>query len=273
MIPHDYHMHTRFSCDSHAVMREMCASAVAKGIPEIGFTEHYDLHPSEKCRDWLRVDEWDAELERCRAEFAGRLTVRAGIELGEPHRFQTEAQAMLARYPFDYALGSLHWVGDESVFDKRFYTEQPQGVGLQQYFEELERMTRVGGFHILSHFDLPLRVVSRLFGGYDPHDHAEPIRAALTHCIQHGIALDINASLLKRKTPAEARAAANLFTPGLTILKWYAELGGERITLGSDAHEPQHLGAHLDLALEIAREAGLNYVTQFEGRQARLVKI
>src|SRR5687768_17479125 len=110
MIPHDYHMHTSFSCDCQASMASMCASAVAKGIPEIGFSEHYDLFAgeSENCRDWFRLEPWVAELERQRAAYAGRLTVRAGIEIGEPHLFQAEARAMLARYPFDYVLGSLH---------------------------------------------------------------------------------------------------------------------------------------------------------------------
>ncbi len=60
-------------------------------------------------------------------------------------------------------------------------------------------------------------------------------------------------------------------TPNVDILRWYAEMGGERVTLGSDAHRPEHLGLHLDAALDAARAAGLKYVTQFEKRQARLI--
>ena len=98
-------------------MADMCAAAVERGIPEIGFTEHYDQHPGDSCRNWLRVPEWAASLAQCRAEFAGRLIIRAGIEIGEPHIFTKEAQSVLAQHPFDYVLGSLHWVGADFDFD------------------------------------------------------------------------------------------------------------------------------------------------------------
>ena len=62
-----------------------------------------------------------------------------------------------------------------------------------------------------------------------------------------------------------------MLTPGLDILRWYVEMGGERVTLGSDAHRPEQVGSHLETALDIARSAGLKYLTHFEKRQPRLV--
>ncbi len=266
MFPHDYHTHTHFSCDCRYSMAEMCASARAKGLPELGITEHYDLHPRESCRDWFKLDAWAAELARHRHFYAGRLTLRAGIELGEPHRFQAECQAMLARYPFDYCLGSLHWVGDDSLFDDQFYQSRPAREAFRLFYEELARMTAVGGFDILSHFDLPARRAIPVYGHYDPREHEDLIRPVLKNCIERGIALDINTSLL-RKLPN------GVLTPGLEILRWYHELGGERITLGSDSHQPENIAAHLDVAVAAAKDAGLKYVTMFEQRQARLVPI
>jgi histidinol-phosphatase (PHP family) len=265
MLPHDYHMHSNFSCDCEAPMAEMCRAAIAKGLPEIGFTEHYDLHPAESKRDWLRLDEWAAELERCRAEFAGRLVIRAGIEIGEPHLFAAEVRAMLARYPFDYALGSLHWVGAESIFDLNYFQSRTETEAFRLFFEELERMTRVGGFDILSHFDVPVRTSVVAYGAYDPQPFEDYIRSVLKNCIERGIALDLNTAALRRR--------AKVLTPGLQILRWYAEMGGERVTLGSDAHKPQHVGSHLEDALAAARAAGLKYVMQFEQRQAKLIEI
>jgi histidinol-phosphatase (PHP family) len=225
-------------------MAAMCRAAVVKGIPEIGFTEHYDLHPDEDGRDWFRLEPWAAELERCQQQFADRLVIRGGIEIGEPHVFQAETKEMLRSYPFDYALGSLHWV---------------------VYFQELERMARVGGFDILSHFDVPVRVGWKIYGHYNPLEHEEFIRPVLERCIEQGIALDINTAALRR--------SANILTPGEEILSWFSGMGGERVTLGSDAHRSDHVGAGLELALESTRAAGLKYVTQFEQRQARMVKI
>ena len=266
MYPHDYHLHSNFSCDGKASIVEQCLSAIQKGLPEIGFTEHYDLHPGEgEYRDWFRVNEWGAEIDRARQEFAGRLIIRAGIEIGEPHIFQAEAQAMLARYPFDYALGSLHWVGDESIFDRHYFQRRAPDEAFGLFFEELERMTRVGGFDVLSHFDVVVRTGQPIYRGYDPRRYEEAIRAVLKNCIDHGIALDLNTQGL--------RSRCQRLTPGVEILTWYRELGGERITLGSDAHTPDVIAANFEAAIEAMQAAGLKYVTQFEKRAAKMVRI
>jgi histidinol-phosphatase (PHP family) len=264
MIPHDYHVHSNFSPDCHTPMAEMCRSAAAQGLPEIGFTEHYDLHPDEPQRDWFKLEPWAAELEKCRAEFAGRMTIRAGVEIGEPHLFPAEARALLARYPFDYCLGSLHWVGRQVVFDQEYF-RRPAEEAYRLYFEELERMTRLGGFDILSHFDVLVRVGYDMYGAYDPQPYEALIRPVLRNVIEQGIALDLNTAALRRR--------AKVLTPGVAILRWYVEMGGERVTLGSDSHHPAQVGAHLDLAVAAAREAGLKYVTQFENRKPRMVPL
>ncbi len=258
-------MHSDFSPDCRYTLAEMCEGALARGLTEIGFTEHYDLHPDENPRDFFKLEPWAEALERCREQFRGRLTIRAGIEVGEPHLFAAEARAMLARYPFDYVIGSLHWVGRRSIFDDGFYRERPAAEAFRLYFEELERMTRLGGFDILGHFDVPVRTAAPIYQGYDPRDHEDAIRPVLKNCVERGIALDINTAALRRR--------AKRLTPGLEILGWYAELGGERVTLGSDAHQPGAVGQDLDAAMDAARAAGLKYVTQFEGRQARHVPL
>jgi histidinol-phosphatase (PHP family) len=265
LIPHDYHIHTRFSCDSQASMPEMCQAAIDKGIPEIGFSEHFDQNTRDDCRDYFQLDPWAAELQRCRAKFSGRLIVRAGVEIGEPHLFAAQAHELLARYPFDYALGSLHWVGSDSVFDRRYFEQHPAQVVFPAFFAELERMTAAGGFDILSHFDVPVRTAFAVYGRYDPREYEANIRPVLRNVVAHGIALDLNTAALRRR--------AKVLTPSLDILRWYVELGGERVTLGSDAHEPKQVGAHLSDAIEIARAAGLKYLTFFERRQARLVPL
>lgn len=264
MIPHDYHVHSDYSADSHASMAELCERAVRLGIPEIGFAEHYDLHPDENPRDWLRVESWWADLQKCRTVYAGQLVIRAGIEIGEPHIFHAEARAMLARVSFDYAIGSLHWVGRRAVFDAAYF-DQPVEQAYGLYFDELERMTRAGGFDVLGHLDVPARASTDSHGSYDPHIYEGRIRRVLRNCIKHGIALDVNTSALRRR--------ARILLPGLEILRWYAEMGGRHLTLGSDAHAADQVAAHFDLALETIRAAGLEHLTQFERHQKRLIPI
>jgi histidinol-phosphatase (PHP family) len=243
----------------------MCRSAIEKGVAEIGFTEHFDLHPDEPCRDWFRPEPWWGALQQSRAEFADQLTVRAGIEVGEPHIFTQEMAEVVGAYPFDYVMGSLHWVGPESVFSRNYFASRPADVAFPLFFEELERMTRAGGFDILAHFDVPVRIGFAVYGEYDPRRYEESIRPVLRNCIEQGIALDLNTKAL--------RSRPRVLTPGLDILRWYAEMGGERITLGSDAHRPKNIGADLDVALDVARQAGLRYLTFYEERQAQLQPI
>ncbi|MBZ5499396.1 MAG: histidinol-phosphatase HisJ family protein [Acidobacteriia bacterium] len=264
MTLRDYHVHSNYSADAHATMEEMCRAAIALGVPEIGFAEHYDLHPDEKPRDWLRLDPWLEELERCRAAFDGRLVIRAGIEIGEPHLFQVEMKRILARAPFDYAIGSLHWVGRNSIFDHGYFQQPaPEAFGL--YFQELERMTRAGGFDVLGHLDVPVRTAFAHYGSYDPRQYETLIRPVLRNCIEHGIALDVNTSALRRQ--------ARVLLPDLEILRWYAEMGGMRVTLGSDAHRPEEVAEHFDVALEAIKTSGIRNVVQYERRLPRLIPI
>ena len=264
MIPFDYHIHSNYSADAQASMENMCRSAVAAGVQEIGFTEHYDLHPDENPRDWLCLEAWLAELDRCRTKFSGQLQIRAGVEIGEPHLFQAEVESLLARAPFDYAIGSLHWVGRTATFNVAFF-QRPAEEAFRLYYEELERMTRLGGFDVLGHLDFPVRTAFDVYHGYDPRSWETLIRPVLQNCIDHGIALDVNTSAMRKH--------ARVLLPGLEILRWYVEMGGERVTLGSDAHRPEHVAAYLDVALEAIRAAGLCGLTRFERRRPQLIPL
>lgn len=243
-------------------MRNMCLAAIRTGVREIGFTEHYDLTPYQKNRDWFTPDAWFQEIERCRVEFAGALEIRAGIEIGEPHLFQSESEAMLSRYPFDYAIGSLHWVGAESVFDRNYFECREPNDAWRLFFEELEKMTQIGGFDVLGHLDVPVRVGFDVYGKYDVGCYESMIRPILANCVRHGIALDVNTAAMRRR--------AQQLTPGREILQWYAEMGGERIVFGSDAHRPATVGAKIDVAMGVARHVGIGNTTRFEQRKASL---
>ncbi len=243
-------------------MDAMCQAAVERGLPEIGFADHYDRMPLDTCHDYFQLAPWAAALAACRHQFAGILTLRAGVEFGEPHRYAADLQALLAQYPFDYVIGSLHWVGEAIVFEAPYF-QRSADAAYSLYFEELERMTRAGGFDILGHFDVVTRTGYETYGTYLPRRYEDAIRAALRNCIAHGIALELNTSAVRR--------SLGQVIPGREVLQWYVEMGGERVTLGSDAHRTQHLGENLDVALQNLQAAGLKYVTQFEKRQARLV--
>jgi histidinol-phosphatase (PHP family) len=256
-IPFDYHMHSNFSSDSDASVRAMCESAIRKGIPEIGLTEHYDLHPKER-PVFYRPEAWWEEIEGIRKSLEGQLFLRAGVEIGEPHRFPGEVHALLDRYPYDFVIGSLHYVGDDFMFNNKLLELRGADEIMQSYFLELGEMTRAPQFDILGHMDVPVRNGKLIWGSYDPRRYETLIRAVLQNCIDRGIALDVNSGGLRKP--------ANNLMPDLLILHWYREMGGQLLTLGSDAHVPADVGLHLDQALKFIRESGLKFITRYELR-------
>jgi histidinol-phosphatase (PHP family) len=260
-IPHDYHVHSLFSGDNDSPMQSMCEAAAARGIPEICFAEHFDVHPKEPRRLSFPLEAWAAELVRCRDIFRGRLVVRAGLEVGEPHRAPAAVRAMLDRYDFDLVIGSLHWVGDDLVFDAGFF-DRPMDAGYSAYFAELERMTEAGGFDVLGHLDVVARFGFEVWGRYEPRRYETSIRKSLAHCIERGIALDINAGCMRRRLGRT--------NPHPDILRWYVEMGGAHVVFSSDAHAPEHVGLHLDAAVAIARTAGLANYVAYAGRVGKL---
>ena len=94
----DYHVHTRFSCDSETALVVACEAAIARGLREIGFVDHADFGPDDP-PDYFRPAAYLTEIARCRTRYDGQLTIRAGVEIGEPHVFFREAQAVLAALP------------------------------------------------------------------------------------------------------------------------------------------------------------------------------
>jgi histidinol-phosphatase (PHP family) len=262
MIPQDYHMHSNFSEDGDSTPESMCWRAIELGISEIGFTEHWDVGPYEINPRFFQPEPWYAELEQLRTRYGEKLTIRAGIEIAEPHLYPQPTAEVLARVPFDYVIGSVHFVGPNFMFDELYFRAHPADEVYGNYFAEVERMLEQADFDILAHLDVPARTAKPILG-YDPRRYESQIRNLLQKVIDRKLALDVNAAGLRKP-------AMNLM-PDALILQWYAEMGGENITLGSDAHTTSQVGLHLDAALQAVRAAGLHHWTRFEGRKGTQV--
>ncbi len=264
MIPFDYHIHTTFSTDGSAAPEAMCRRAIELGLPEIGFSEHWDVGPFEEVTRFLRPEAWWGELTRLRALFDGRLTVRAGIEIAEPHLYPDDTAAILARLPFDYAIGSVHFVGPHMMFDEKYFQQSTADEVYLPYFSELEKMVRMGELDIVGHFDVPARTAIPILG-YEVTRYEQLIRRILDLIIARGLALEVNVGGLRKP-------GHNLM-PDPLILKWFHRMGGERLTLGSDAHHLDQLGQNMDVALQAIRAAGFTHLTQYDHRQPHQIAI
>jgi len=263
MILCDLHVHTNFSCDSQAAMEMMCRQAIALGLRQVAFTEHVEYVPEDIGYGFFRPAAYLDEIARCRELFGDQLTILAGVEIGEFHRFRPQAETLLAPHDFDLVIGSLHWVGEELVFEPPFFERREMDCAYRDYFTELERMCRAGGFDVLGHLDVVKRYGFDHYGHYDATCYESAIRPILEAIIQNGIALEINTSTLRRPVKQTS--------PGAIVLAWYREMGGELLTIGSDAHAPDNLAAGWETAVTMARAAGFTHLTSFAGRAPRLV--
>lgn len=242
----------------------MCLSAIAKKIPEVGFTEHCDYLLIAPWRDQLDLVSWNREIDRCQAQFKGQLQILKGLEFGEPHLLEVEFERVATSYDFDYILGSLHWVDNCCVFDKNYFN-RGYFDSFNHFFTELELMTQSPRFDILSHFDVVARQGALHFPQYDVADFEAPICRVLRNCIKADISLDINTAAMRQK--------AHLMTPNLQILKWYKRLGGKKVTLGSDAHFADDIAAHLPQAIELLQQAGFDQVCRYRQRKCELISL
>jgi histidinol-phosphatase (PHP family) len=263
-IPFDYHIHSRFSEDGDDSLESMCQRAIALGIPEIGFTEHWDVGPFETNPRYFKPEPWYVELERLRNLFHGQLVIRAGIEIAEPHLYPQETREVLQRALFDYVIGSVHYVGANFIFNPEYFRTHTPDEVYGSYFAELDQMVRTADIDIVAHFDIAARTGIPVFG-YDPARYEETIRSVLKTCIERNLALDVNVSGLRKP-------ARNLM-PNALILEWYAEMGGQRLTLGSDAHRLPEVGLHLEKASEAIQTAGISQIVQFDHRKAQFIPL
>lgn len=254
----DYHVHTNNSMDCKTPMAEMCARACELGLKEIAFTDHFNNHMLDIDVGYYDPERYFKDIEICRKAYPA-LTILAGIEVGEPHRWWRKVAPVLEGYPYDIVLGSLHWVRNDSMFNPGYFRARPPEQAFGDYFAELAQMVAHGGFDVLAHVDVPKRVGFDVYRQFDTHAFEDAIRLVWRRCIENGITPEINTRAL--------RLPVNELHPAADALRWYAEMGGKTLTLGSDAHREESVGDGLREAVQAAREAGLTGISQFRNRQ------
>ena len=241
--PADMHLHSTFSCDASATMEDHVRHAIRLGLTHVCFTEHFDANPADEGCGYYRPDDSQNEVSRLQAAFGDRIRILHGLEFAEPHLYPAQFEKMTAR-PYDFVLGSTHWLGDMFVLDReRLGTFEPEALEAR-YYSQLEAMTAFGGFDAVAHMDYLRRGTGR---DRWPED---VVRRIFGNMVRNGIALEINTQHVRRSLPDAFP------TPALASL--YAACGGSRITFGSDGHHPSDTASGIEqTALRYAAIPGL----------------
>jgi len=256
----DYHMHLRDpegSIDHTVEAVERFVEATAgNGVDEIGFTEH--VYYFEQTRSLWSLP---YQLERCvydlepyvdavvEAKSRG-YPVKLGLEVDYQPGREDETAELLARYPWDYLIGSIHYLDGWSIDgEPSLVGEVGEAEAWRRYYEALAAAARSGLFDTLAHPDLV-----KMHGVELDWDWSA-VAGSLD-----GVCVEVSSAGLHKR---HGKLYPN---PGLLAA---ARERGLQITLASDAHEPQNVGRDLDRAIEHARGAGYESVTVFERRESR----
>lgn len=267
MIQADMHMHTWFSTDSEACPRDMADEAVRKGLKTICFTDHFDKDDLEWGEEGIfDVDAYFVEMQKLQEKYAGKLNIRIGIELGLRTYLKDYYEELTKKYPFDFVIGSVHNVpykkdaeGNILYTDpaaEKLFTDRTDKEAYRLMMETtLENVRTSDCFQTLGHLDYVVRYGKSREKEYSYTDYADIIDEILKLLIEKEKGLEVNSAGLKYGLP--------FAHPHPDVLKRYRELGGEIITIGADAHKPEHIAYDFAKAEEILKSCGFKYYTEF----------
>ncbi len=252
MYEADLHIHTTFSVDGCATLRDMADSAWRAGLRTICFTEHVDHNPRDTGFGFYDPAAYREAYLRVRDEFGDRIEILWGIEFAEPHLYPAEFEREQAR-GYDMIIGSQHFLGKWFFGEKEMLEEWPREELFARYYAELEAMADRGGFDVMGHIGFPCRYI----GEHEmPEDAARSLARKL---VENGIVPEINTSGFRKGYPKTM--------PDDPFLHIWREVSDGRVTVGSDAHRVGEPGSGRAEAERAIREHTLVPVV-FRGRKA-----
>ncbi|MDY3618286.1 histidinol-phosphatase HisJ family protein [Agathobaculum sp.] len=262
----DLHMHTGYSTDAEPEqsVEQKVRACIARGIGIMAITDHLDFLHRRDPSDNRDVEACLRDIRAAKQVFADEIELLVGIEIGQVHA-DPRADAFLKSHSFDMVIGSLHVMPNDLDIYFHDFEHLDCDAFMQDYFDELLKIVRHGGFDVLAHIDYPLRVMRH--GDYVPSfdQYMDRVSAVLRECISRGYALELNAAGMagwqKKVGPPE------------NILIEYKRLGGERISIGSDSHSLDTVGRGIEECAALAKSAGFSSVTVFRNRRAEQVEI
>ncbi len=260
---YDMHVHSSNSHDSTTPVGESAETCVEKGISGFAVTDHFDVQYHDTIDIIRVVDGSVADASAAAKKCDDSVDVLRGIEIGEGIWHMDSVREIMDKYSFDVVLGSVHAVRYKQL--SMPYSKIDFGAlsmaeiyeYLDKYFDEVVEMIETLPCDVVSHLTCPLRYINSKFGrGADITRFEPKIEKVLKLIVDKSLALEVNTSCDEFLMPEE------------WIIKKYAELGGELVTLGSDAHVSQNVGKDFDRAIAALKRCGFEECYYYKNRIA-----
>lgn len=268
----DCHCHSSCSFDAVDSVDSMCKRAAELGLYALTITDHceasgYADPDNSEFGDFSKlIPQSVSEMKSAQKKYYGKVKLLRGIELGQPMQDLKSADTALALDDFDFVLASVHNVANEKDFYWLDYTEESAYEILSRYFDEVLETAKWNRFDSLAHLTYPLRYIEgehKIKINFD--NFSDKIDLILKTLIKNGKALEVNTSGLRQKIGKTL--------PHDDIIKRFKQLGGEYVTIGSDAHCCKDLGKGITEGLELIKSCGFDKYTVFEKHRPVLIDI
>jgi histidinol-phosphatase (PHP family) len=271
-LPPDLHIHTMYSEHATGTMEETVQSAVAKGLSEIGFADHFPYPPgfSVPAPNCVIPDEatfavYADEVRRLRSAYADRIQIRFGAEIDHLDGRTADQAVMRAKHGLDYVIGSIHILRGVPI-DYRAERLQEQleifgGVDRlwETYWNDLEDLIRTGACQVVGHMD-----ILRKFAGFLPVKRQTERAEGLLRLIKEkDLTLEVNTGGIDRANDGKPY-------PSPEIIQLASEVGVD-IAFGSDAHDPKDVGRYFHETVLRLGSLGWKESATFEGGKKRRI--
>ena len=256
----DYHVHSSCSPDGHLTMVEMAREGIARGLDELCFTDHVDTiqwgtNRPREAYDWAALQ---AQYDEAQQQYGSRIKLKLGAELGEAYLSFDRADHLLDTAPeLDFIIGSIHMLSKAYDCKDLYYFDPADDAaarrGIADYLELVRQLANWDGtYSVLGHLTLPLRYLNENRGFHLTFDGFETeVEEIFRTLIQKGRGIELNTN--RGHTPL----------PDEKWLRMYRRLGGEIITLGTDAHDPRYVGCAIRERQELLRQCGFRRFCTF----------
>ena len=253
----DYHIHSIVSFDGHNTGLELAQAAAARGLKEICFTDHVDFDPLAPVQTMVfDVQRYAQEYDRL--EVPG-LKIRRGMEFGLTEGNQSLLLQRLSQRRYDFVLGSVHFVDGVDVYFKEYWQDKIPAQAQSRFLEQTLAMVQTHqDFDVLAHMTFLMK--SPFNPTRSPLEyaaHREVLDEILRTLADKGKGLEMNTSGVDRSVG---------YLPTVDFFRRFKELGGEIVTVGSDAHRCDRVGQYCADAAGMLSDI-FGYVCTFENRQ------
>lgn len=260
----DSHCHSFYSKHAIGTIDELVCASIAAGVTVLTITDHAPF-PVDTQNRLLEseLERYFADIDKAQQTYKGDITLLRGLELDYMPGTENYNRQLLARYPMDFVIGSIHYVtvADEPMVKVWELPRLAAASFLDKYFVQLEALLESQLFDAVGHADTLLRAI--------PEDvflrRFEPLIAPL---VRSGIAYELNASGLRKSSrdPTTGKEITGRWSyPSRALLEKLLR-NNVPLTIGSDAHDPRDAGAGIAELVDALRPLGLQSISYYQQR-------